>query len=150
AVCFLARLWNKDDEKKRLNAEVYVTCAIAGVLFGLAAWLRQNTMLLAPFVVFSLVWIARRARDFRLRQLIPGAVIVIASILMIALITIRNYVLFHEFVPVGINFGIVLWEGIGESDGGDRFGAVVTDGAVSEQEVIWYNNPHYGWWSTPD
>jgi hypothetical protein len=64
-------------------------------------------------------------------------------------VTIRNYVIYGKFVPVSINLGIVLWEGIGDA-GGERFGAVTTDEAVAQQEVIIYNDPRYKWWASPD
>ncbi|HXG66782.1 MAG TPA: glycosyltransferase family 39 protein [Blastocatellia bacterium] len=119
--------------------------ALAGVMLGLSAWLRPNGMLLAPFLAAILVVIAAR----RWRELKRGAVLVIACALTIAPITLRNYLIYGEFVPISINLGIVLWEGIGEASG-DRFGAVATDEAVGQQEVILYNNPRYKWWASPD
>ncbi|HYP27202.1 MAG TPA: hypothetical protein VE262_10835, partial [Blastocatellia bacterium] len=69
--------------------------------------------------------------------------------LVIAPITVKNYIVYGEFVPINIGMGIVLWEGIGESS--DRFGAVAKDEEVAEQDAVIFNNPRYAkTWSSPD
>ena len=53
-------------------------------------------------------------------------------------------------MPVSSNSGIVLWEGIADA-GGERFGAVPTDGEVERQEARLYGKPGYkAWWASPD
>lgn len=145
AACLLAMAWKARDEKPQGGWREYLWYGLAGVLFGLSAWLRQNTMMLAPFMAMALGLISMR----RWHEIRYGAVMVAACILTIAPITIRNYIIYRQFVPIGINFGIVLWEGIADA-GGERFGAVKTDDEVGRQEIIWYNNPDYGWWAAPD
>src|SRR5262249_26741690 len=64
--------------------------------------------------------------------------------------TIRNYLIFHRFVLISENMGIVLWEGIGDAGRGE-FGAPITDHAVADQEAVLYDDPRYAQsWSTPD
>ena len=123
----------------------YLLFACAGLMFGLGAWLRSQTMLMALFFVplLALIW-APRLRAARL-ALVMAAV----SLLAITPITIKNYIMYGEFVPINIGMGIVLWEGIGESS--DRFGAVAKDEEVAEQDALIFNNPRYaGTWSSPD
>jgi hypothetical protein len=115
-------------------------------MFGLASWLRSQTMLLAPFLVVMLALVAVRRLPVVKRALIMAS----AAVLVIAPITVRNYLVYGEFVPINIGIGIVLWEGIAEASG-DRFGAVAKDDEVAEQEAVLYNNPRYGGtWSSPD
>src|SRR5260370_1189659 len=72
------------------------------------------------------------------------------SLLAIAPITIRNYMVYGEFIPIQVGLGILLWEGIGDASG-DRFGAVKLDTEVATQEAESYGEPRYaGSWSTPD
>jgi hypothetical protein len=74
----------------------------------------------------------------------------LVSFLVMAPITIRNYIVYRQFVPLTDHLGAVLWEGIGEA-GGERFGAVATDAEVGPQEAILYGDPRYADdWSTPD
>ncbi|HWP43410.1 MAG TPA: glycosyltransferase family 39 protein [Blastocatellia bacterium] len=146
ATYLIAKVWEEDRQGSEASARrAYLYYGVAGVLLAAAAWLRPNAMMLAPFMMLMLVAISER----RWRQLRLGAVMLVVSVLAISPITIRNYIIYREFVPISINLGIVLWQGIGDA-GGERFGAVTTDRAVGEQEIILYNNPRYGWWASPD
>lgn len=145
AACLLARAWKATAAAQAAGWRMVLWYGLAGVLIGLSAWLRQNTMMLAPFAMVLLAFISTRRR----REIRYGAVMVAACVLTIAPITIRNYLIYRQFVPIGINFGIVLWEGLADA-GGERFGAVRLDDEVGQQEVVWYDNPQYGWWASPD
>ncbi|MFL6215924.1 MAG: ArnT family glycosyltransferase [Blastocatellia bacterium] len=132
--------------RTRQSRYVYLAYALVGFLCGVAAWLRPQPMLLGPFLVVMLALPGRRRWRTAKRALIIGAV----ALLVIAPITIRNYIVYREFVPISIGTGLNLWEGIGEASG-DRFGAVATDDAVALQEAELYNEPRYGGsWTTPD
>ncbi len=119
---------------------------LVGMMLGLSVWLRPNALLMGLFfALFAATVFAGRWRELK-----RSWAIVAVSLLVVAPITIRNYIIYHEFVPVSANFGIVLWEGIGD-ESGDRFGAVTTDQAVAEQEAEWYGDPRYGVsWVSPD
>jgi hypothetical protein len=118
----------------------------AGLMLGLAAWLRPQTMLAAPFLALMLVLF----ENHRLAATRRVAVMVIVSFLTIAPITIRNVLVYGELIPINIGVGIVLWEGIADASG-DRFGAVARDEEVAEQEAALYGDARYaGSWSTPD
>jgi len=125
----------------------YLLFACAGVMFGLGAWLRSQTMLMALFFIPLLALAA--APRHRRRAVKLAAVMAAVSLLAITPITIKNYIVYRQFVPINIGMGIVLWEGIGESS--DRFGAVAKDEEVAAQDAVIFNNPRYSkTWSSPD
>jgi hypothetical protein len=103
-------------------------------------------MLLAPFLAVSVMPISHR----RLEAAKRAAVMVLASLAVVAPITMRNYVVYREFVPVSINGGISLWHGIAAA-GGQRFGARSRDKLVIAEEALAHQNPAYEeWWAAPD
>jgi 4-amino-4-deoxy-L-arabinose transferase-like glycosyltransferase len=131
---------------RRFQNYSYWLYGLAGALIGLSAWLRSNTLLLGPFLLIMLVIIAARRRPTAGR----AALMALVSFLVIAPITIKNYLRHGEFVPINIQLGLVMWEGIAVASG-DRFGAVLDDNEVARQEAVIYNNPSYGaHWSSPD
>jgi hypothetical protein len=103
-------------------------------------------MLLAP--LFGVVVIAI-ARDRR-RALGHAAVLVAAALALIAPITVRNHAVFHEWVPLSINGGLTLWQGVADA-GGEAEGARRRDKLVMDEEAERYGNPRYReWWAEPD
>jgi hypothetical protein len=121
-------------------------CGLAGALIGLGTWLRPNLLLLGPFLGLSLLLLLRPVPAAAAR----GAVLALASWLVIAPITIRNYALYGELVPVSINGGLPLWRGIADA-GGQAYGARHSDKGVMWEEAVYYGDPRYGeWWQTPD
>lgn len=119
--------------------------ALAGLMIGVSAWIRPNPMLMGiAFAVVLVVISGRRKRVF-----LNAIVLASVSFLTIAPITIRNYIVYREFVPIQIGVGLNLWEGLGDASDG-RFGAR-TDGEVILQEVALYDDPRYGEsWASPD
>ncbi len=124
----------------------YLWFAAIGGLLGLSTWLRPQAMLLS----FALTLLLALLSTKRIATLKQAAVMIVASLMAIIPITIRNYRVHGEFVPVNIGVGLNLWEGIADYSG-DRFGAVATDQGVAEQEALLYGNPAYAeMWSSPD
>ncbi|HZM86018.1 MAG TPA: glycosyltransferase family 39 protein [Blastocatellia bacterium] len=120
--------------------------ALAGFLIGVSIWLRPNALALAPFLGLTLILFSPRLKQTGTR----AGVMILAAILTILPITIRNYLLYDDLVLVRIGAGIVMWEGLAEY-GGKEFGAVVNDDEVARQEAVWYNEPAYAnTWQTPD
>lgn len=131
-------------ERDRLSS--YGLYVLAGLMLGLSVWLRPNAVLMGPYLVVTLALISARRWQGAKR----AGVMALVSFLVVTPITIRNYLIYHEFVPITDHLGLVLWEGIGEA-GGERFGAVATDAEVGPQEAVLYNDPRYvSDWSTPD
>jgi hypothetical protein len=125
----------------------YLLYAGAGLMIGLSAWVRSQTMLFGLFLIVMLTIIYGR----RMAIIKRAAVLAAVSLLAIAPVTIKNYIVYGEFVPVNIGMGIVLWEGIGETGRGKEFGAVARDEEVAAQDAEIYGKPRYaGSWSTPD
>lgn len=130
----------------RFRTRSYWLYVLAGVMIGVATLLRPLTMMLGPFFVVTLALISVR----RWPAIRNGLLMCLGSFLVIAPITINNYVRYREFVPINIQMGLLLWEGIAAASG-DRFGAVLDDNAVAEQEAVIYGDPNYANdWSSPD
>jgi hypothetical protein len=120
-------------------------CA-AGILLGLSCWLRPNTLVLGPFaaLLFPLIYGGGRP------QILRAAVLAVTGLLVVAPITLRNYRIYGTFVPISVNMGIVLWEGIADG-GGERFGAKGRDYEVAWQESQEHQDARYAeWWASPD
>ena len=134
----------KAERKKPASYALY---AAAGLMIGLSVWLRANAMLMGPFLAVTLMVLSYQSSALARRR----AVMALAAVLVIAPITIRNYLAFKQFVPVQIGMGLNLWTAIGQSKGGERFGAPTYDNAVARQEASLYNDPRYASsWYTPD
>jgi hypothetical protein len=122
------------------------SAAAAGVLIGLSAWLRPNLVLMGPFLAVALLVLARTPRHAARPLALMGA----AALFAIAPITLRNYAIFGEFVPISTNGGLTLWQGVADA-GGERFGARTTDRRVAREEAVRYGKPSYAsWWAEPD
>src|SRR5262249_54761194 len=83
----------------------------AGAATGLSCWLRANSLLLVPFL--AAVVLILFESSVRLRY---AAALVGATILVISPITLRNWILFHHFIPVSIAGGENLVVGIADYD----------------------------------
>jgi len=138
AAFFLVRAWATRNRS-------YLPFLAAGLAVGISIWLRPNSLLLGPFSIAILAVSARNWRPILAR----GLALVAVSFLIVAPITIRNYIMFGRFVPVWIGIGTVLWQGIGEASRGG-FGAPQSDEELGLQESIEMGNPRYSWWATPD
>jgi Dolichyl-phosphate-mannose-protein mannosyltransferase len=132
---------NHPVETRRLWAS-----ALAGALVGAGVWLRPNVVLLPPFLSLVILLVARDRR----RGLLHAVALSLAAVAVVIPITIRNYVVFGAFVPVSINGGLTLWQGVADA-GGREVGAKRHDTLVAEEEAIRYGNPRYrDWWAEPD
>ena len=110
----------------------------AGVLVGVSCWFRSNALLLPPLLAV-LCWFLF-ARGARLRYALA---LLCAAVLVMAPITIRNYVAFHHFIPLSVSAGITLDEGIGIYDKEKKFGLPDNDYNVTRWEAEMYNRPDY-------
>ncbi|MDX6384461.1 MAG: hypothetical protein QOK48_2034 [Blastocatellia bacterium] len=104
----------------------------AGVLVGASCWLRANAMFLVFFWGLALLLFVQASWR---RRVLMSAAVVLAALLVIAPVVVRNAIAFHAFVPTGLGAGTNLWEGIGETErGAKEFGAAGNDREVVEQE----------------
>jgi 4-amino-4-deoxy-L-arabinose transferase-like glycosyltransferase len=110
----------------------------AGALLGLSCWLRANALLLAPFVASAAPFLFERGKRVRVSlALVAGVLAAVAPL------TIRNAVVFGEFIPVSLGSGQTLVEGIGDYDPDERFGLPDTDVELQRQEAELYRRPDY-------
>ena len=123
-----------------------VTIVTAGVLLGLSCWLRTNSLLLAPFLAVVILPLFEPIRRWRYAVAIAGAMVIAISPIMI-----RNWVVYHRFVPLSLASGLNLIQGIAEYDKEGRFGMPLGDGDAKQKDIEWNNRPDYaeGLWK-PD
>jgi 4-amino-4-deoxy-L-arabinose transferase-like glycosyltransferase len=104
----------------------------AGALLGLACWLRVNPLLLFVAWALALLCLLRASRR---RRLVLSGVLVLATLVVISPVVVRNLVVFYpEIAPTGLGIGWNLWAGIGETDRGPEFGAPCCDEQMVEQD----------------
>jgi dolichyl-phosphate-mannose-protein mannosyltransferase len=123
-----------------------LTVISAGLMLGLSCWLRANALLLAAFLgVVVAILFERRKR------LLNASLLVAVTFLVISPITIRNWLVYHRFIPISLPAGVNLVQGIAEFDKEGRFGMPLLDPDVLKKDVEWNDRPDYGghMW-TPD
>lgn len=118
----------------------------AGVLIGISCWLRANEMLLAVFLGLAVVLVFEGRRRW-----IFATVLVASTVVVILPITIRNWVVFHRFVPLSIQVGLSLVEGIGDFDKDGKYGMPRSDREARKKDAEWAGlaEPFPSLW-TPD
>jgi len=85
----------------------------AGLLAGFAI-LSRPAMMAFPLAFALLLFVSRGW----VRAWMPkAAVFVVCSYLAVSPWTIRNYLVFHRFIPVTTHFGMAFWGGTGPADG---------------------------------
>jgi hypothetical protein len=109
----------------------------AGAMLGASCWLRANALLLPGCWAAALPLLGGR----RLGRLRLSLAVVAGALLLVSPLLIRNAVAFHALVPTGLGAGTNLWEGIGETERGAEFGAVIGDAALAERERAEMNLP---------
>ncbi|MEK6335790.1 MAG: glycosyltransferase family 39 protein [Acidobacteriota bacterium] len=104
----------------------------AGALVGASCWLRANALLLIFFWALALLLLLQSSWR---RRVLLSAGLVLAALIVIAPVIIRNAIAFRAFVPTGLGAGTNLLEGIGETERGAReFGVPANDRDLLEQE----------------
>lgn len=110
---------------------------LSGVCIGISCWIRANAMLMAPFLAVLLLFLLPSKR------LSFGGSLILGAVLVIAPLTIRNWVVYQAFIPISLGTGQILLEGIGDYDTDKRFGMPKYDWEVTQQEAEIYNRPEY-------
>jgi 4-amino-4-deoxy-L-arabinose transferase-like glycosyltransferase len=120
--------------------------ALAGAAVGAGCWLRPNVVLLPGLLGLLLLLISRDRR----RALGHAVALGLASVLVVIPITVRNWAIFHELVPISTNGGLTFWQGAADA-GGKEVGAFKRDKLVMLEEAARYGKPEYAqWWAEPD
>lgn len=87
----------------------------SGLLFGLSIITRANLLLFIPFILIWLYLINRKSRSTILKS---TGIFIAGVAIFIAPITIRNYVLTKEFIPISSNMGYNFYIGNNEKANG--------------------------------
>ena len=123
---------------RALMRQQVITMMMAGALIGVSCWLTANAMLLAVFIGVAVLLLFEGRRRFML-----AAVLVGSTMAVVAPLTIRNFVVFHRFIPLSIQAGLSLVEGIGDYDKDGRFGMPRSDREARRKDVEWNGRPEY-------
>ena len=105
----------------------------AGVLLGIACWLRVNPLYLCVCWAVALLFLTAGSRVLKLKM---GAAVLAGTVLVISPIVIRNYLVFPDFTPTGGTIGVNLWEGLGETELGRSHGFLFGDDQMVERERV--------------
>jgi len=103
----------------------------AGVALGIACWLRVNPLYLCVGWSIALLLFVKDAWSLRLKM---AAAALTGTVVLIAPIVIRNYLVFPDFTPTGGTIGANLWEGLGETELGQQHGFILGDVKMVEVE----------------
>lgn len=114
------------------------TAIASGALIGVSCWLRANAFLMAPLLAMVMFVLLERGR--RLRH---SMAFVAASLVVISPITIRNAIIYHQFIPISVGSGITLIEGIADYDRQGRFGMPQHDRDVANKDAEWHGRSDY-------
>ncbi len=114
-----------------LKRESWRIALCSGLVLGVSCWIRVNPVFLVV-VWAGAVPIIMRA-NLRKAFFVAGA-LAFGTLLLTAPITIRNYVVFGQFVPNGLSVGVNLWEGLGETEYGRSRGFFCSDQLMIESE----------------
>jgi 4-amino-4-deoxy-L-arabinose transferase-like glycosyltransferase len=104
---------------------------VSGVALGIACWLRVNPLYLCVGWAVALLLFVRDVWSLRLKM---AAAALAGTVIVIAPIVIRNYLVFPDFTPTGGTIGVNLWEGLGETELGQQHGFVFGDVNMVEVE----------------
>ena len=105
----------------------------AGVLLGVACWLRVNPLFLCVGWAIALLLFTKDTWKWRL---VMGSAVLIGTVVIVSPIVIRNYFSFPDFTPTGGTVGANLWEGLGETELGRANGFEFGDDKLIERERI--------------
>ncbi len=105
----------------------------AGLTLGIACWLRVNPLYLCVGWAIALLAFVRTSWPLRLKL---SAGVLVGTLVVIAPMVIRNYLVFPEFTPTGGTIGANLWEGLGETELGRKHGFIFGDAKMVEHERI--------------
>jgi 4-amino-4-deoxy-L-arabinose transferase-like glycosyltransferase len=109
----------------------------AGVVLGIACWLRVNPWYLCVGWAVALFVLVRAKWSVKLKL---SAAVLVGTLVLIAPIVIRNYLVFSDSTLTGGTIGVVMWEGLGETELGRANGFEFGD-----DKVVEYERRKYGW-----
>jgi len=115
-----------------------LTMVAAGALVGLSCWLRSNALLLSLFLAAIIPFLFEPGKRLRYSLALIGGTVV-----LIAPITIRNWIVFDRFIPLSVMAGLNLVEGIADYDKENKFGMPPSDYEAALKDAEWHGRPEY-------
>jgi 4-amino-4-deoxy-L-arabinose transferase-like glycosyltransferase len=103
----------------------------AGIALGIACWIRVNPLYLCVGWAIALLLFVKDAWWLRFKL---AAAVFGGTVVLLAPILIRNYIVFPDFTPTGGTIGVNLWEGLGETELGQQHGFILGDLKMLEVE----------------
>lgn len=91
------------------KAKTYSAWIMLGFTLGFAALLRQTILLWLPFQFLWLSWASRLNQIPWKRILVGSTLVLLIIIIMIVPWTIRNYQVYHSFLPLNSNAGYAIY-----------------------------------------
>jgi hypothetical protein len=111
---------------------------LAGALIGISCLLRANALMLAPFLAICIAFIAGSGERLRF-----ATALLAGTLLVVAPVTIKNWIVFGHFIPLSLGAGQTLLEGISDYDTEKQLNIPQTDLGIMRQEAEWYQKPEY-------
>ena len=105
----------------------------AGALLGVACWFRVNPLYLCVGWAFALLVLIPGIWPLKLKM---SAAALLATMVVLSPIVIRNYLVFPDFTPTGGTIGVSLWQGLGETELGRQNGFQFGDDKAIEHQRI--------------
>ncbi|MFM9903118.1 MAG: ArnT family glycosyltransferase [Pyrinomonadaceae bacterium] len=121
-----------------VKKERLAMAAVCGVLIGISCWLRSNALLLPVFFVLFGIFLLPKEMVVRFSLLL-----IMAFVLTIAPLTVRNWLVFHAFIPVSSAAGHNFIAGLADSDTDQRFGLPILDVDAARMEAERFGRPDY-------
>lgn len=120
--------------KARESSHALRWLAAVGAVIGVGAYFRPNVLALPiAFALAAIPW-----SGWRRSAGLAGIPLLVAALLLLPW-TVRNYEVFHAFVPVRTSLGWTTWVGLGELP--NEFGAQGTD--ANAEETVLREHPRY-------
>lgn len=111
---------------------------LGGALIGLSCWLTANAMLLSLYLGATVLMLYGPGKRGQYAAILVGS-----TIAVIAPLTIRNFIVFDRFIPLSIQVGLSLVEGIGDYDKAGKFGMPRSDREARKKDAEWNGRPDY-------
>jgi 4-amino-4-deoxy-L-arabinose transferase-like glycosyltransferase len=124
--------------RARGRSRAWIGIVASGALLGLSCWLRPNGLLLPLFVAALIPILFERGK-----RLPMSVALIAAAVIVIAPLTIRNYAVFKQFIPISLGSGVTFVEGIADYDTSNTMALPRTDVELVQEESRRFNRPEY-------
>jgi hypothetical protein len=121
-----------------MKKPTFTGMVLAGLMIGLSCWLNANALLLALFLAISILFVFPRGARAKM-----AFILLVSTVVVVSPLTIRNLIVFHRFIPLSIQAGLSLVEGIGDYDKEGALGMPRSDREARQKDAEWNDRPDY-------